>query len=344
MSVFLGFWIAPDLRFGYALVTGLLFRAAYAIYDLPQNALMALATSDSAARDRVAATRIWFSGVATLVVAGAVGPLIAGREEATAWLYVIVSLSMAGVAVLSAGLLARIVRRAPVDATRSPQANGSREPRPLPALFWLLMGLMFITSLATPLFSKIEPYFAVYLLESPGWGGAIVIAMALGITLGQVFWRGLAARASRAAVLAVAALMQIAALGLFSAFAPDGREGLAVTAFIFGLGNGGVGMALWSGFSEVVARFPRQGGAGLAYGRFTATAKVALALGSLGLGAGLELTGYREGSTEGLLLLMTAVPALGAVVCLVLATIWSRLTTARSEETTLPEQTWPNRE
>ena len=285
---------------------------------------MALATSDAASRDRVAATRIWFSGIATLIVAGAVGPLIAGRDEAAAWLYFGLAVCIAGPAILSAGLLARVVRGTGA-ATSAVAPVASRRRLAPPPLFWILVALMFVTSLATPLFSKVEPYFAAYSLASPLWGGVIVVAMALGITLGQPIWNTLTRRLSRAAVLAVGALTQVLALGAFWALAPEAPAALAVCAFVFGLGNGGVGMVLWGGFSEVVARFTQAGGgAGAAYGLFTATAKLALALGGLGLGAALQIIDYRHGDTHGLLLLMTLAPGLGALACLALALVWGR--------------------
>lgn len=323
-AIFLGFWIPPDLRFAYALSTGLVFRTAYAVYDLPQNALMALATADATSRDRVAATRIWFSGVATLIVAGAVGPLIAGRNEATAWLYLGLAAGIAGPAILGAGLLSRLVRGAGVTAPAVATAASRRRLAPPPPPFWILVALMFVTSLATPLFSKVEPYFAAYSLASPLWGGMIVVTMALGITLGQPIWSALTGRLPRARVLGLAALTQALALGVFWSLAPETPAALAASAFVFGLGNGGVGMVLWGGFSEVVARFTRAGGAGPAYGLFTATAKSALALGGLGLGAALQVIDYRDGDSNGLLLLMTLVPGLGALGCLVLAMAWGR--------------------
>lgn len=323
-SVFAGFWLPQELRFGYALLAGLAFRIAYAFYDLPQNALMALATADPAARDRVAATRIWFSGVATLLVAGAVGPLIAGRDEAAAWLYLSLAVAIGVPAVISAGLLARIVRQAGPGTVRLRQTTPSARGGGAPRGFWLLIFLMFVTSLATPLFAKVEPFFAVYVLASPVWGGLIVVAMALGVTVGQPVWNRLARRVSRTRVLWVAAMLQVGSLALFWALPPDAPGGLGLAAFGFGIGNGGVGMALWGGFSEVVARSTRQGGAGAAYGAFTATAKIALAIGGLGLGAALETMGYRQGQTMGLVVLMTVVPGLGALACIVIAAAWRR--------------------
>lgn len=320
-GVFLGFWIPEDARFAYAVGAGLIFRLAYAVYDLPQNALMALATDDAAGRDRVASTRIWFSGAATLLVALSVGPLIAGRGVEAATLYVTLAVAIAVPAVASAGLLARTLARSP--AGRPPARTlGQRRPQRPPRLFWLLLCLMAVTSLATPIFSKVEPFFAAFVLRSPTWGGVIVTAMALGVILGQPVWTLLCARFSRITTLVATAMLQVVALSAFWLLSTSHPLALAGAAFVFGLGNGGVGMVQWAAFSEVVATAGR-GREGLAYAVFTAVSKVSLGLGSLVLGVVLSGFDYRAGDNRSLAALMTAIPAVGAILCLVVATVWS---------------------
>ena len=320
-GVFLGFWIPDGARFAYAVGAGLIFRLAYAVYDLPQNALMALATDDAAGRDRVASTRIWFSGAATLLVALSVGPLIAGRGVEAATLYIALAVAIAVPAIASAGLLARTLSRSPLGRSPAPPDPALRKRERPPRLFWLLLGLMVVTSLATPIFSKVEPFFAAFVLRSPTWGGVIVTAMALGITLGQPVWTLLCARFSRITTLVVSAMLQVVALSAFWLLSTAHPLGLAGAAFVFGLGNGGVGMVLWAAFSEVVATAGK-GREGLAYAVFTAVAKVSLGLGSLVLGAVLGGFDYRNADSEGLAELMTAIPAVGALLCLVIAVVW----------------------
>lgn len=77
--VFLGALLPVEARFACAIAAGITFRSAFACYDIPQNALMALATSDADNRFRVAAMRILGSGTATLPVAAAVGPVVSLR-------------------------------------------------------------------------------------------------------------------------------------------------------------------------------------------------------------------------------------------------------------------------
>lgn len=321
VAVFAGFWAPPDLRFVYALTTGILFRVAYAFYDIPQNTLMALATADGPSRDRLAATRIWFSGGATLVIALAVAPMIAAQDADGAALFLKLSALIAAPAILAAGLLAWRLRRASARTTDEPTAVAAPF-RPTPA-FGLLMALMAITSLFTPLYAKVEPFFAAHVLQSPTLGGAIILIMAAGLTLGQPMWAWLAVRKGRTVTLSVAALAQVVALS--AALILSGSIGvLVVAAFVFGMGNGGVGMVLWAAFSAVATR-DAGGREAAAYGLFTAMAKLCLAIGGMGLGLALGLFDYEAHEAPRLAWLMLGVPLIGAFAVLVVALAWRRL-------------------
>lgn len=326
LGVFLGFWVPVSFSFGYALAAGLAFRIAFALFDLPQNALMALATSGSASRDRVASTRIWFSGVAILVIALAVGPLVADPESsAAAMRYLVLALLVGVPAVIGSAALARVVRHTDPAAPEMSRERVEATALPRPsAVFWLLMILMVITSLATPIFSKLEPYFASFVIRSPLWGGVIISAMALGIVLGQPVWALLCRHHSRAKVMVGAAAAQIISLLWFWIWPVEQPLGFAGAAFVFGLGNGGVGMVLWGAFSETVARTAR-GHEGVSYAAFTASAKVTLGLGGLGLGASLALIDYKGPDSATLVTLMTTIPAAGAIVIVLIGIVWLHL-------------------
>lgn len=332
LGVFLGFWIPSGYGFAYALASGLAFRVAFALFDLPQNALMALATSDSASRDRVASTRLWFSGVAILIIALAVGPLVADLDSsAGAMRYLILALCVALPAVVGAYALAGVVSRTDRPEATALLARVERADLPRPStVFWLLMALMVVTSLATPMFSKLEPYFASFVIRSPLWGGVIICAMALGIVLVQPLWSILCRHHARAVVMIGAASAQIVSLLWFWLWPKESPVGFAGAAFLFGLGNGGVGMVLWGAFSETVARSKR-GREGLSYAAFTAIAKVTLGLGGLGLGAALAAIDYRGKENAMIVTLMTTVPATGAVVIVLIGAIWLRLKQSRPE-------------
>lgn len=316
-SVFLVAFVPPGWRFGLALVCGLAFRLAFATYDIPQNALMSLATSDRATRARVASTRIWFSGAATLVVAGAIGPMVtqASRDAIPAFLLAM-SLGFAVVAVSGAALLAHNLAAAPIATPEGlPEPPARWQPS---AEFWLLIAVSVITTLFTPTFAKLEPYFAAYSLQSAWWGGAIIIAMAAGIVAGQPLWASLVLRYPSSLVMASAALIQIVSLAAFWILGPAAPAALALCAFGFGIGNGGVGTIQWHAFSDIVARqAPRH--TGVAVGTFVATGKLGFAAGAAMIAAALQVVSFRDSESSLLITLMVTVPAAGALLLLVVA-------------------------
>ena len=310
-SVILGAWIDPQFRYAYAIAAGIAFRFAYAVYDIPQNALMALATGDTPSRLRLASTRIWFSGLATLTVAGVVGPMIASNGTGTgASLLFEVTLIFALVAMTSASLLALALRRSPATARSStPPRTGWRPSQ----AFWLLIAASLLTTIFSPAFGKLEPYFATYELRSAWWGGLVIMMMAFGIVAGQPLWLKLSTALPRAVVLIVAASLQIISLASFWSAGAGSPEIAAAAAFGFGLGNGGVGMVLWAAFSEVVARQP-VGFEGIAYGLFVASAKIGLAVGGMLIATALNAGDFREPGGSTITVLMTLIPGCGAVL------------------------------
>lgn len=319
VTVFLGAWLPAHYRLGYALATSIAFRLGFATYDIPQNALMALATQDRHGRLRLASTRIWFSGTATLVVATTIGPLVAqpGAPEAVAFLLGLAAL-FALAAIGSAWLLARLWQHAPSPVTpASPPPvpfapSGNR--RRLPNDFLLLLLVMVATSMFTPAFGKLEPYFAAYALRSAWWGGAVIMLMAAGIVVGQPLWLHLCARTLGGKVMLTNALLQIVALTIFWCAGTRCPAVSAGAAFLFGLGNGGVGMVQWAAFSETVARHGRHR-AGFSYGLFAATSKLSLAVGGLLLATALGGVAFRDGDSEALIRLMAVLPGMGALCC-----------------------------
>lgn len=308
-------------RFAYSLVAGLAFRLTYAIYDVPQNALMALGTTDARSRARISAMRIWFSGTATLIVAAAVGPLVALQgSHAGLQLLMLLGLVFATVAIGSAWALHRGLGAAPSPVIEAAAPMGSER---WGAEFWLLILVMFATAFFTPIFSKLEPYFAADVLRSPWWGGVVVVLMSIGIIAGQPFWRALAGRWSSAVTMQRSALIQIVALLVFGLADGHHPAASALAAFLFGLGNGGVGMGQWAAFGNAIAR-AGPGRAAIGYGLFSATAKLSLAAGGLFLGAVLARAGAGGAATSGIVLAMAALPALGALIVALVAVALER--------------------
>ncbi|MNS11616.1 putative symporter YagG [compost metagenome] len=311
-------WVGQEGRFVYAVTASVLFRLAFAFYDIPQNALMAMATTDVVIRYRLASVRIWCSGLAMLLIGAAIGPLIAGRQDAgSPSLLLGLALFCAAMGIGSAYALARVVRPEVPSTALSNEARAGATPSHHQAVM-ILMAVGFVASLFTPLFGKLEPYFADQILGSALWGGAIMISMAVGVSAGQPVWSWWGLRSSRRYLMVMNAGVQMAGLGLFALSGAIHPVAALIGAFLFGVGNGGVGMALWAAFSEAVAGRPSRQ-ITMAYGVFAAANKVGLAVGVVVLGA--VLNGLPPDSAGGVTILhaMTLIPAVGAMMVLVLS-------------------------
>jgi len=333
--LFLTPWVgAPELRFAFAAVAMLVFRFAYALYDLPQNVLLGLATASDRSRTRVAAMRLFFSGLAALTVSATVGLLVADPYtgvRAGRFLGLAAAISVLALATAwGLHLSLRTYNAAAPDATdqtpparRRPNRTGAWG-RAWPVEIWILLAATFIVSLTASLFSKLEPYFAAYVLGSPLWGGIMITTVALGMTLSQPAWAWASARWSRPAMFAAAAATLIVGALTFLATVEASVWAGTGAALLFGAGSGGLGMVMWAAFGDAVAGGRVRSG-GLAFALFTGASKIALALSVLMLGAFLNRADYRGSDSEAVLAVMTLWPTIGGIACLGLALTWKRL-------------------
>ncbi len=314
LIAFLATPYAPEPgRWIWALTTVSLFRAGFALYDVPQNALMSVATATQAARSKVAAVRIAGSGLASIAVAAFVGPLIAAHRSGGdgASLVMMVGGVAAVAAVISAALLALAVRKGPSAPRSAPIDVAGRGHAVLLAPYLAMMAAMMI---APPLFQKLEPYFATQVLDSASWGGVIILAAAVGVTVGQPVWLAMSAR-TRTRLFFVTAALQAMGGAVFLVVPATSPTVLTIGAFLVGLGNGGLGVAKWAAFSDAASRhFP--GREGPAFAIFAASGKLTLALGVIIVAVALEAA-----QTDGRALAwtMAAGPIVGSLVMAMLA-------------------------
>lgn len=325
--LFLTPWIEGTAqRFAFAAGAMLVFRFAYALYDLPQNVLVGLATASQGGRTRVATMRLFFSGLAALAVSAAVAPLVADPDAGErAIRFLVLAAGISVLALSTAWGLRRALRgrSAPGRPFGPPRADSSGSRARWPVAIPFLLAAAFITSLTTSLFNKLEPYFAAYVIGSPFWGGAMIVAVALGMTLSQPVWAVVSAHRSRPVMLATTAgLLIVSALAFLSTVMSSLWAG-AAAAFFFGAANGGLGAIMWAAYGDAIAAAPARLG-GMAFAVFTGASKVALALSGLMLAAFLHGLDYRDADREMILVAMTLWPAAGAAACLGLALLWMR--------------------
>jgi len=317
--LFAGAGLAPAVRLPYVLVVGLGFRVAYALYDLPQNALLTLATDGLDQRVRYSSLRLIFSGAASLAVAASTGPLLSAVVPLDRPLrYTVLALIWSAVGLWSAWRLSRGPWPDPANpaprAARRPLLRAlvpPREVRPLLVLF-------FVISATASVFGKVEPYYASFVIRAPFWGGAILMAMSAATALSQPLWTTLAPRLGHRRLLMLCSGLLIVAGAMFVAWARTPVLALALAALI-GAANGGVGAILWASFADAVARAPARR-RGAAYGLLTAAIKIALGFSGLLIGEVLARIDYRGGQSDVLSLLMALAAMAGAAAVLA----WSR--------------------
>lgn len=277
--------LPPVWRLTWTVLLAIGFRLAYALYDIPQNATLSLATHDEDGRARLAALRLFFSGVASITVATTLAALISNAQSNRTGSFALAALVMSAIAVASAWGLTRVRggQRDTEDVTAAPLGIGRLG-------FVPLLALMFVLSAATSAFSKLEPYYVTY--RWMGQGGTILIAASLGFTMAQPLWLAAIRRAGGvSSLLAAIVLLGTAALG-FTLSARAGYYAQAGFAFAFGAANGGINTALWSSFAEAACA-QRRTAAAFAFAMLTASSKAGLAIAGVAIAAWLSAVDYR---------------------------------------------------
>jgi GPH family glycoside/pentoside/hexuronide:cation symporter len=303
-------------RLAWTTLLAIAFRVAYALYDIPQNATLSLATRDGEERARLAALRLFFSGLASIVVAATLAWLVRAGPGRNNGSFALAGLAMSAFAIGSAWHLTRIgPRTVSMNVTAAPTPPAIRNTGLAPLLL-----LMFVLSAAASAFGKLEPYYVTYRWH--GQGGAILIAASLGFALGQPLWLGAIRRAGFfLSLCAATAMLPVAAFG----FVLSGAAGYylqAAFAFAFGAANGGISIALWARFADAVSA-RRSADTAFAFAQLTAASKSGLAAASLAIAAWLALADYRTGGA-GLDAAMAGFPMAGAVASLTILALASR--------------------
>jgi GPH family glycoside/pentoside/hexuronide:cation symporter len=242
-----------ERRFGALAATLLIFRAAYAIIDVPHNSLLVRVAADSRARGRTSGYRIIFSSLASLGIAVLLAPSVQNAAGG-AGPGMLATLGVSGglLFCLALGLAAWSSRNAAgPSAGRKPRAS---RVTLLPKLDRLLAGIAvvaFVTGFATPMFSRMVLYLSTYVFGHPAFASHILIAIILGQFLGALLWIHLVRFREKTTLLAVS---HAVAAGGFLLFALVGArpEPLIAVSVLIGVGLAGVFMLPWGILADVV--------------------------------------------------------------------------------------------
>lgn len=300
-----------------ALVTGLAFRLAYAVYDVPQNAILGLAAGGHALRARLSSLRFICSGLAALTIA-ATAPLLLDKGR-QAERFLMLGLGVGLMAACTSLLFHGIARRAactPHPACAGPAKRGTHASSAAGHTIAWLLWLAFVTTAANGVFVKLEPYFAAQLLDTAFARGTLMVAVACGGIASQAFalWKG-----TRWPTQTVARLFAMAAAGGALGFLAGSAHAAwaPAAAFAIGFGLNGLGMLLWTALANTAAAAAKVRTAlapTVIFGLLTCSQKTASALSVLFVSLALGHTG-----APAIVLAMGGAPLAGALVCLAAA-------------------------
>jgi GPH family glycoside/pentoside/hexuronide:cation symporter len=231
----------------------LVFRAGFAVVDLPHYAMIASVTSDSRARGRTAGYRSFFSNISSFIIATLVVPLVeksVRHGDATA---------LAAFGACAGLLYCLVMATAATAGNLVPPSGRSRQkaissrpsiPRVTP-LFLAMLPIAVAMGFAVPMFSRTAIYYSTYVLGRPAFASQILAAITIGQFGGVVVWTGLVRYFDKTKLLIASLASTLAALCIFAASAPN-QVPMLVSAALMGVALLGVYMLPWGILPDVV--------------------------------------------------------------------------------------------
>ncbi|MGF1455099.1 MAG: MFS transporter [Alphaproteobacteria bacterium] len=319
------FWLAA-----YALTTHLLFRTLYTIANIPYSSLTARMTEDSMERNRMAAARTVAGTLGGMTVAFFTFPLVTGIGGGDQ------ALGFMATAALAGGLATILILTCFASTDEPPAAAGA--PQAASVLeFWrsLLKNTPFVLVVASILliassitmFGKVLLYFFKYNLGDEASSRLALTALAgMGVVMIPL-WAVVTHYTSKRTVWLAGSTIAAAALLAFYLDPPQTVEGTLIMTVVIALGFTCFPLTFWSMLPDTVEYGQWRTGIrseSLIFGLVSFSQKAALALGAFVLGLLLEAVGFvantkpSQDTLDGLIAIMTLIPAGGIVATMVL--------------------------
>jgi GPH family glycoside/pentoside/hexuronide:cation symporter len=319
---------AWGLSGGWLLALALLvFRGAYAVIDVPHNALMAQMTTDSRARGRVSGYRLLFSTASSLAVAMVLAPLMQEAARDAAFDRLAATGAAAAVLFTLTMVLCALTSRGGTD--RPPAVGDAQDGIAVPLGSPLVLGmglLALITGFAIPTFGRMILYIATYVVGRPDLVGTLLLAVTAGQFAGVLAWTALTSRHDKSRLLAMGhgvSALGIAAFGLCLGWS----TALPFCAALIGFGFASVFMLPWGLLADTVDFVAWKHGRRLETGLFASylvAVKASGAASTVLIGWSLGWLGYAPGMGQdasveaGMVALGLGVPIAGCLSAVVL--------------------------
>nr|WP_245842558.1 MFS transporter [Sphingomonas laterariae] len=319
---------ALGMREIWALALALLvFRGAYAVIDVPHNALMAQITSDSRARGRVSGYRLMFSTAAALALATILTPLVqqAGSEQAFDRLAI--TGMIAGMVFIVTMILCALTSNdgAGRPIADTPCEDGIAIPLGDPMVMAMaLLGLL--TGFFVPAFARTLLYIGSYVVARPELVPGLLLALTFGQFAGVLLWTALTGRFSKSALLAMGGGAGAIGLILFALCLPWPAALIGCAALI-GFGLASVYMLPWGLLADAVDVVAWRHGRRFETGMFAGYLVVVKASGAASaaaIGWVLDGLGYVPGQAQapavqaGIIALGLGLPLIGCLSAILL--------------------------
>lgn len=320
--------VSTDVRLAACLLALIAFRLSYSLYDIPQNSLLALAGRDDRIRARLAATRLFISGIARILLTASFVPLFVRRStEAQIEAFLLLVGLMAFLSLASAFALRRKLK-GEASAVAFLEA-GPTARRPATTLHLMMMALSF----GTTIFTQLEPYLAAFILPSRWDGAALLTSVALGTSISQFAWMVAIRRVGRRRVAITALLLTSASVALFFGVALRGGLPMILAGLSYGTSVGGLFLLLWTGVARHAAQSHDTYGVTATMGAFAGSAKVGQSVAMVVVGLSLQQWGPGATAWEGPPLVAAMAGAVGtALVLLIGLALWDKRVLASTRQ------------
>ena len=317
---------AAGLHQGWLLAGAMLvFRGAYAVIDVPHNALMAQMSGDSRARGRISGYRLLFSTASSLCVATVLTPLVQQAARSRAFDALAITGVVAGGLFVLTMLACVIASGNAVRSDADAVTDSVRVPLRDPLVFG--MGLLaLITGFAMPTFGRMILYVATYVIERPDLVRDLLLSMTVGQFAGVLCWTAMTGRVDQARLLAMGHGVSALGLVLF-ATCLNRPDALAPCAAVIGFGLASVFMLPWGLLANTVdfvaLRYGRRLETGL-FASYLVAVKASGAGATALIGWGLGWLGYVPGQAQtvaverGMLALGIGIPLAGSLCAIAL--------------------------
>jgi glycoside/pentoside/hexuronide:cation symporter, GPH family len=239
-------------EFSMLAVTLLTFRAAYSIIDVPHNSLLARVAPDSHSRGRASGYRLFFSSMASLLIALVLTPAVVGaaRQGATGNLAVLGILG-ASLSCLALWIAAWSPKRDVANESGRPSASRISLFPKIDRLFVSVATISFVTGFAAPMFGRMIIYLATYVYDQPSLASRLLLAVTIGQLPGVILWTYLVRHAEKTTLLALSYTLAAVGIGLFAVAGPRSDLLIAI-AVLIGVAFSGVFALPWGIVADVI--------------------------------------------------------------------------------------------